>query len=688
MRVDHPAPTTEPAPIRAVTGPHLRELLHQMLRIRRFEERCAELYSAQKIRGFLHLYIGEEAVAVGALAGLSPDDNVLCTYREHGHALARGVPATSCMAEMFGKREGCSKGRGGSMHLFDASRRFYGGNAIVAGHLPLAVGMGLADRQLGRPRVTAVFFGEGAMAEGEFHESMNLAVIWKLPVLFVCENNLYAMGTALERSEGEVHLVQKARSYGMPAEEVDGMDVLAVEAAVARAAASARGGDGPRFLEVRTYRFRAHSMFDAELYRDKAEVKAWQARDPIDLLIAAGRRDGLLTEPEVEALRQSVAEEMDAAVAFAEAGTWEPVEELEVDVTTPPPASTPLPSWRPEVAESWTGPKVVTCREAMRLALREAMHSDERVALLGEDVGRYGGSYAVSKGLLAEFGEDRIRDTPLSESGFTGAGIGASMLGMRPIVEIMTVNFSMLALDQILNNAATLRHMSGGQLSVPVVIRMATGAGRQLAAQHSHSLEGWYAHIPGIRVVAPGTVEDYRGMLWTALQDPDPVVIFENALLYNLEGELTPDLGPVDLDRAKVRREGTDLTIVAWGGCLPKALTAAELLAKKGISAEVVDLRSLRPLDEGTIARSAAKTRRLLIVDEGWRTGSLSAEIAARIGEVCFWDLDAPIRRVCSREVPIPYPKHLEDASIPQVPGIARAAAELVGADPDEVLRG
>jgi 2-oxoisovalerate dehydrogenase E1 component len=687
VSLDHPPPSGEPAPIRAVSGPHVRALLHQMMRIRQFEERCAEWYSAQRIRGFLHLYIGEEAVAVGALSALSPDDNVLCTYREHGHALARGVPAEVCMAELFGKQEGCSKGRGGSMHLFDASRRFFGGNAIVAGHLPLAVGMALADHQERRSRVTAVFFGEGAVAEGEFHESMNLAALWRLPVLFVCENNRYAMGTALERSEAEIHLARRAQGYGMPAEEVDGMDVLAVEAAVARAAAAARGGGGPRFLEVQTYRFRAHSMFDAERYREKAEVVAWQARDPIPLLISAGQRDGLLSPPEVEAIRQSVSEEMDAAVAFAEAGTFEAVSSLEVDVTSPPPASTSLPSWRPEVADGWTGPKTVTCREAMRLALREALHSDERVSLLGEDVGRYGGSYAVSQGLLEEFGEDRIRDTPLCESGFTGAGIGAAIAGLRPIVEIMTVNFSLLAFDQILNNAATLRHMSGGQFSVPVVIRMATGAGRQLAAQHSHSLEAFYAHVPGLRVVAPGTVEDFRGMLWTALQDPDPVVIFEHASLYNLEGELVPDQGPVDLDRAKVRREGTDVTVVAWGGCLPKALIAAEELSKKGISAEVVDLRSLRPIDEGTVARSVAKTRRLVIVDEGWRTGSLSAEIAARIGEACFWDLDAPIRRVCSREVPIPYPKHLEDAALPQVPGIVTAAAELVGADP-EVLRG
>ena len=315
-----------------------------------------------------------------------------------------------------------------------------------------------------------------------------------------------------------------------------------------------------------------------------------------------------------------------------------------------------------------------TYRETIRTALREALQRDPRVFLMGEDVGRYGGSYAVSKGLLEEFGEERIRDTPLSESGFVGAGIGAALAGMRPIVEVMTVNFSLLALDQILNNAATLRHMSGGQVSVPLVIRMATGGGRQLAAQHSHSLEGWYAHIPGIRIVAPATLADARGMLWTALEDPDPVIIFENALLYNLEGELAEDAGAVDIDRAAVRRAGADITLVTYGGSLSKTLAAAEELATAGVSAEVVDLRTLRPLDDATIIASVAKTRRAVVVDEGWRTGSLAAELMARIMEQAFFDLDAPVARVCSEEVPIPYAKHMEDAALPQVPGIVAAA--------------
>lgn len=314
----------------------------------------------------------------------------------------------------------------------------------------------------------------------------------------------------------------------------------------------------------------------------------------------------------------------------------------------------------------------MTYREAMRAAIRDAMTRDSRVFLMGEDVGRYGGCYAVSQGLLEEFGPDRIRDTPLSESAFVGAGIGAAINGMRPIVEIMTVNFSLLALDQIVNNAATLRHMSGGQVGVPLVIRMTTGGGRQLAAQHSHSLEGWYAHIPGIKILAPATVDDARWMLWPALEDPDPVLIFEHAQLYNQSGPVSdqPATGPWS---AAVRRGGRDATVITYGGMLGRTLEAAQRLASEGIETEVVDLRSLRPLDDGAILASVAKTRHAVIVDEGWRSGSLSAEICARIVEQAFWELDAPIERVCSVEVPIPYPRHLESAAVPQPEGIVAA---------------
>jgi pyruvate dehydrogenase E1 component beta subunit len=318
-----------------------------------------------------------------------------------------------------------------------------------------------------------------------------------------------------------------------------------------------------------------------------------------------------------------------------------------------------------------------TYREALRDAIRDAMRRDDRVFLMGEDVGRYGGCFGVSLGLLDEFGPQRVRDTPLSESAFVGAGIGAAIGGMRPIVEIMTVNFSLLALDQIVNNAATLLHMSGGQVNVPIVIRMTTGGGRQLAAQHSHSLEGWYAHIPGLRVLTPATLEDARGMLWPAVQDPDPVLIFEHGGLYNMRGEVAADVD-VDIDRAAIRRRGNDVTVVAYGGTLAKALDAAEVLANDGVAAEVLDLRTLRPLDDETLLESVARTHRAVIVDEGWRSGSVSAEVCARIVEGAFYELDAPIGRVCTAEVPLPYAKHLEDAALPQTDAIVAACRKAM----------
>ncbi len=332
------------------------------------------------------------------------------------------------------------------------------------------------------------------------------------------------------------------------------------------------------------------------------------------------------------------------------------------------------------MTQSEANMRTITYREAVREAIREAMQRDERVFLMDEDVGRHGRCFTISKGLLEEFGPERIRDTPLSESGFVGAGIGAALGGMRPIVEVMTVNFSLLAADQIINNAAVYLHMSGGLFNVPIVIRMATGGGRQVAAQHSRSLEGWYAHIPGIRVLTPASIEDARGMLWTALEDPDPVLIFENSGLYNMEGTLPEGAGPVDIDRARVRRPGTEITIISYSASLFKALDAAEILAKEGIEAEVIDLRTLRPLDDATFLESIARTHRALIVDEGWRSGSISAEISARIMEKAFYELDAPVERLCSAEVPMPYARHLEEAALPRVEQIADLVRRMVGA--------
>jgi len=654
-----------------------RELLERMIRLRRFEEKCRELYTQEKIRGFLHLYVGEEAVGVGVMHGITREDAVVATYREHGHALLAGTSMDKVMAEMYGKAAGCSLGRGGSMHLFDAEHRVFGGNAIVAGGIPLAVGLALADKLAGRQRVTACFFGDGAAAEGAFYESLNLAALWQLPVLFICENNFYAMGTALAISHAQSDIHRKAEAQGVQSEAVDGMDVLAVEAAARCAIERLRAGGGPQLLECRTYRFHAHSMFDPQLYRGKEEIQEWRERDPIPALGNDLKQRQVLTEDDIQAMEKAADKEIAAAIQFAEEADWEPLDTLhhhvylELDSEPSPP---------PGIDTDTAGE--LTFREAFRAGLREALQVDQRTFLMGEDVGHYGGCYAVSRDLLAEFGPQRIRDTPLSENAFTGAGIGAALGGMRPIVEIMTVNFSLLAMDQIVNTAATLLHMSGGQFNVPLVIRMATGAGRQVAAQHSHSLENWYAHVPGLKVLAPGTIEDARYMLWAALQDPNPVIIFEHVLLYNRKENFTPSPCGVDIRRAAIRRPGRDISLITYGGCLYKTMEAAELLAAEGIDAEVVDLRVLRPLDRDTVIDSVSRTHRAVVIDEGWKTGSLAGEINAILAENAFWSLDAPLARVCSEEIPMPYPRHLEEAALPQADKIVAAARGCIKGTP------
>ncbi|AXT72496.1 pyruvate dehydrogenase (acetyl-transferring) E1 component subunit alpha [Vibrio sp. dhg] len=646
---------------------HLLKQLEQMLRIRRFEEKCAELYALEKIRGFLHLYIGEEAIAVGVMSALNKDDQIVATYREHGHALARGMSMGSVLAEMYGRTNGCSRGRGGSMHLFDKNHNFYGGNAIVGGGLPLATGLALANKKLQRNAIAVCFFGEGAVAEGEFHESLNLAALWDLPVLFICENNRYAMGTALALSESNTNISQKARSYGIESTQVDGMNVVDVEAAACEAVDYVREQNKPYFIECQTYRFRGHSSFDTQLYRDKSEVALWEEKGPVKQLIHWLQKNSHFQDQELSDIEAKIAEEISEAITFSENGELEPTEQLTRFVHSPggEPPPEPLPCSQ--------APDKMTYREALRAGINDVLISEPRSFLMGEDVGRYGGCYAVSKGLLEQFGPDRIIDTPLCESGFVGVGVGAALGGMCPIIEVMTVNFSLLAMDQIINTAATLQHMSGGQFNVPIVIRMACGAGKQLAAQHSHSWENFYAHVPGLKVLSPATHNDARYMLNQAMADPDPVIIFEHVMLLNEEGQITeaPD---APMDKALVRRDGKDVTLITYGGNLGKTLQAAYQLETEGIDAEVIDLRSLRPLDTDTIIASVSKTHRAVIIDEGWYTGSLAGEVSAIIMENAFWQLDAPVGRVCTQEVPIPYPHHLEQAAIPQVEKIVSAA--------------
>ncbi|MGH1571075.1 transketolase C-terminal domain-containing protein [Methylobacterium sp. P31] len=415
-------------------------------------------------------------------------------------------------------------------------------------------------------------------------------------------------------------------------------------------------------------------MFDAQLYRTKDEVEAWRKKDPIDRFQHWLEENSIIHPDEAATMIQAVQAEIADAVAFSEAGTWEPVEDLTKHVYSFERPAPPAPS-----TASSRDVVQTTYREAVRDAVREALLRDDRVFLMGEDVGRYGGCYAVSKGLLAEFGPERILDTPSPSRASRARALGPPLPACDQSSSLMTVNFSLLALDQILNTAATIRHMSGNQFGVPLVIRMATGAGRQLAAQHSHSLEGWYAHIPGIRVLAPATLEDARGMLWTALQEPDPVLIFENVMLYNRSGALAADAGAVDIDRAVVRRPGRDISLITYGGSLWKTLEAADELARDGIEAEVIDLRVLRPLDTATITTSVAKTRRAVIIDEGWRTGSLAAEIGMRLVEDVFWELDAPLAASAPRRCRSPMRATLRKRRSPKWSRSSRRSRRLCG---------
>src|SRR6266568_4581329 len=589
-----------------------RALLGQMQLIRRFEEKAAEMYAMGKIGGFLHLYIGQEAVAVGAMSTLRPDDYAISSYREHGHCLAKGSDPKRVMAELYGRRDGLSKGKGGSMHLFDRSTNFLGGHAIVGAHLPIAVGVGFAIKYRGGDQVIVCYFGDGAVPEGEFHEAMNLAALWKLPVIFLCENNRYAMGTSVERALAQTEIWKFGQTYGIPAERVDGMDVLAIREVLGRAVTRARQQKTPSLIEADTYRFRGHSMRDpaGAVYRTKEEVEREKLRDPIVLFRDRVIAVGLLSEADVRAIEKDVNDRIDEAV------------------------------------------------------------------------GLYEGAYKVTQGLLKEFGPQRVVDTPIAESGFTGVGIGAAMVGLRPVVEMMTFNFALLALDQIVNSAAKLRYMSGGQFNVPLVIRGPGGPAHQLAAQHSQSMEVYFYHVPGLKVVRPSTPMDAKGLLKAAIRDDNPVIFIESETLYAVKGEVPDDPDfVIPLGQAIVRREGRDVTVVAYMGMMYRAMEAAEELEKEGISVEIVDPRTLRPMDTATIIDSVRKTHRAVVVEAGAGFAGMGSEIATEITEEAFDDLDAPVERVTGENAPMPYARNLERAKTPSKERIMEAIRRVCYAE-------
>ncbi|MFE2424448.1 pyruvate dehydrogenase complex E1 component subunit beta [Streptomyces hokutonensis] len=634
----------------------LLEMYRRMRRIRRFEERASDLYKATEIPGFLHLSIGQEASAVGACWPLGARDGITSTHRGHGHVLAKGLDSASMMAELMGKDAGTCHGRGGSMHIADPGLGIYGANGIVGAGLPIAAGVATAAKLRAAGDVVVAFFGDGAVAQGMFHEAVNLAAVWDLPVVFLCENNHYSeFSPASEQHRAP--LSARAAGYGIEYQHVDGNDVLAVAQTMTGVVARLRAGGGPVLVEAETYRWHGHYEGDPERYRPAEEVAAAKERDP--LLIARRQLDTAAAD----AVDEEIDKEIEAAIEWARS-LPEPAPETLHDYVSAPRLAVAEPAPLPADAE------IFRSMDAVRLALEHELTADPSVFVAGIDVGAGGNVFGLTRGLAQAF-PGRVRDTPISESAIVGTAVGAAMAGMKPVVEIMYMDFIGVCLDMLLNQAAKLRFMTGGRASMPLVVRTQFGAGRSSGSQHSQSLEALLAHIPGLTVVMPSNPADTYGLLRAAIQDPNPVVFVENRLQYGLKGPKPPADHLIPLGKAKVIREGTDITLVSWSRMVQDALAAAELLGGEGISVEVIDLRTIAPLDRETVLASLAKTNRLVIAHEAVRDFGVGAELSAMAVDEGFWHLDAPVTRVAPPSVPAPYAPSLERVWLPSRDTIA-----------------
>ncbi len=688
-----------PESARALPREKLIDMFYRMHLVRAFEEAAWEQYAAGNVQGTMHLCIGQEATAVGTVAALCNErdgdaitDQITSTHRGHGHAIAKGQDVREMMAELLAKETGVCLGRGGSMHMADLSLGSLGANGIVAGGMPLAVGAGLSAQLQKTGQVIASFFGDGAVNNANFHESLNMASVWDLPVIFVCENNQYAMSMPAEFSI-PVHVADRASAYAIPGERVDGMDVLAVYEAVSRAAQRARGGQGPTLLELVTYRYRGHSRSDRELYRTKEEVDAWRKRDPIRHF-----RDWLVENEHLDAdgadkIERRAERTMEEAVDFARASDEPAVTEEnlhrfvynEEEAVAANPTAV-LPAWiKSTFGESTPilpdpGAREITMSQALNEAMAAALEADDKVVLLGEDIGVYGGAFSVTNGLLERFGKERVRDTPISENNIAGTAVGAGMTGMRPVAEMQFMDFATLAMEQIVLQGAKIRYMFGGRAHVSMVLRMPAGSGTGAAAQHSQSLEAWFVNVPGLRVVMPSSPYDAKGLLLAAIADNNPVMFVENKLLYKRKGPVPEGPYHVPLGVADVKRKGRDVTVVGTGILVSRALEAAETLAQEGIALEVVDPRTLKPLDTATIIESVKKTGRLIVAHEAPLVGGYGGEIAATVAQSeAFAYLEAPIVRLGGADTPVPYNRGLETLMSPQVEDVVEAARKIVG---------
>jgi pyruvate/2-oxoglutarate/acetoin dehydrogenase E1 component/TPP-dependent pyruvate/acetoin dehydrogenase alpha subunit len=676
-----------------LTKEELIGYLRQTMEIRALENNIANLLGKAVLKGASHLYAGQEAVAVGAVAALRQDDLITSTHRGHGHAHAHGdsVARTSeakqnhynkMMAEVLGKSGGYCKGKGGSMHIADVEHGNLGATGIVGGNIPVAVGAALAQKLLGTDRVVVCFFGDGASNTGNFHESLNMASLWDLPVVFVCENNMYAMSVPWSKASKLPDIADRACAYGIPGEVVDGMDVLAVRGAVAVAAERARRGEGPTLIEAKTYRWYGHSHSDPRAYRTRQEEAEWKARDPITVMKTNLQSVKMLTEEEFEALEAAVDAKLATAMSYSEASAEPQPDEVDTDVFAPSKTTAADIEaerlLRERLRREGDQMRQISYAQALQEAQREEMLRDPRVSLMGEDVGLYGGAYGATRDLYNEFGEWRVLDTPISEATIGGAAVGAAMAGLRPVAEIMYVDFTPLAMDQIANQGAKNRYMFGGKTSVPMVIRTEGGAGRAIAAHHSQSLESLWTHFPGIYVVMPATPYDAKGLLKAAIRDDNPVMFIEHKMLYKEKGPVPEEEYIIPLGVADIKRPGKDVTLVTYSRMVLRSLEAAEALAQEGIDVEVIDLRTLKPLDIEAILTSVKKTGRLVCVSEGYENTNFINEVMAQVNERAFDWLDAPMLRVAAANVPVPRAEALEDEAIPNVNRIMAACRKVV----------
>jgi len=642
-------------------------MYRRMLVVRGFEERVAGLYRDGEVAGFVHLSIGQEASAVGACWHLGPADVITSTHRGHGHCLAKGLGAVAMFAELMGKEGGSNRGRGGSMHIADPRIGIFGANGIVAAGLPIAAGAAAAAQLRGDGTVTVAFFGDGAVAQGAFHEAVNLAAVWRLPVVFFCENNGYAEFSPTS-SQHAATLAERAGGYGIEHVAVDGNDVVATAAVMQAVLPAVREGSGPVIVEAATYRWHGHYEGDPQRYRSPDELREWEARDPLvsqtRRLRAAGVSDDELTQ-----VQDDVACELDDAVAAARLLPAPQAETLRDFVMRP---RAPAPEPAPVAADA----PVFRTMDAVRLALEYSLAGDDRVFIAGVDVGEGGNVFGLTRGLHDRFG-DRVRDTPISETAIVGLAVGAAMAGMRPVVEVMYLDFIGVCLDQLLNQAAKMPFMTGGAAEMALVVRTQFGAGRSSGSQHSQSLEALLAHIPGLTVVMPSTPADTYGLLRAAIDDPNPVVFIEHRLLYGMKGSQPPPGHIVPLGRSAVVREGRDVTVVSVSRMVLEAQAAADALAEEGVSVEVVDLRTVAPLDVDPVLASVHKTGRLVIAHEAVVPFGIGAEVAATVASEAFWDLDAPIERVGAAATPPPYAPELERAWLPDRAAIVAAVRRV-----------